>query len=652
MVQTRGKKTSKEDDKKVPAEDIKAKKITKKASKEDNIPEPAPVKDTKKGGKAKTKAAEKEQAKNSPDKPDAQASDEDNGNTTRKSVRGNKKAAKDTVVDNKHDNSVSDQKPAAKGKRKASKSPAKVDDSKDVKKKVKKDRSLSPAKPSAKDDKPNAKSIGTTDDGSKMVTAVFKGGAAVDPSCPIKDKVHVYMTGQKIYDATLNQSNVKDNNNKYYLIQLLQSDTDATQFYTWNRWGRVGFPGQNMLKPFKNDMHGAMADYEKKFYDKTSKGDYIKLDIAYENEDKDDEETKQKKEEDAVSKSKLPKPTKDLIQLIFDLKMMNRQMKEIGYDAKKMPLGKLSKSNIQKGYEALEKLSKALDDKKSRSVLEDLSSDFYSLIPHDFGFQKMSNFILDAKDKVKTKIDMLQSIQDIQIATKILEDNSGDSDNMIDANYQKLKCELKPLDHHSAEFKMIEEYTRNTHASTHSSFKLEILEIFKTEREGEEERYRKDLHNKMLLWHGSRLTNYVGILSQGLRIAPPEAPVTGYMFGKGVYFADMVSKSANYCFTNKENNTGCLLLCEVALGDVNELYFADYNAGTLPPGKLSTKGVGKTAPAHSSYIKVDGDVHVPIGKGEPTNIKQGSLLYSEYIVYDIKQIKMRYLIKTKFNYTH
>ena len=33
----------------------------------------------------------------------------------------------------------------------------------------------------------------------------------------------------------------------------------------------------------------------------------------------------------------------------------------------------------------------------------------------------------------------------------------------------------------------------------------------------------------MLLWHGSRLTNMVGILSSGLRVAPPEAPVTGYM---------------------------------------------------------------------------------------------------------------------------
>jgi Poly(ADP-ribose) polymerase catalytic domain len=51
----------------------------------------------------------------------------------------------------------------------------------------------------------------------------------------------------------------------------------------------------------------------------------------------------------------------------------------------------------------------------------------------------------------------------------------------------------------------------------------------------------------MLLWHGSRSSNFAGILSQGLRIAPPEAPVTGYMFGKGIYFADMVSKSANYC---------------------------------------------------------------------------------------------------------
>lgn len=30
---------------------------------------------------------------------------------------------------------------------------------------------------------------------------------------------------------------------------------------------------------------------------------------------------------------------------------------------------------------------------------------------------------------------------------------------------------------------------------------------------------------RKLLWHGSRISNWYGILSQGLRIAPPEAPV-------------------------------------------------------------------------------------------------------------------------------
>lgn len=47
--------------------------------------------------------------------------------------------------------------------------------------------------------------------------------------------------------------------------------------------------------------------------------------------------------------------------------------------------------------------------------------------------------------------------------------------------------------------------------------------------------------------------------------------MTGYMFGKGIYFADMVSKSANYCSTSPGNPVGLLLLCEVALGNMSVL---------------------------------------------------------------------------------
>jgi poly [ADP-ribose] polymerase len=140
----------------------------------------------------------------------------------------------------------------------------------------------------------------------------------------------------------------------------------------------------------------------------------------------------------------------------------------------------------------------------------------------------------------------------------------------IDMNYEKLKCHMEVLDHDSEEFKQILLYVQNTHAETHNLYKLEIEDVFKLNRQGEEEKYKKYscLENRKLLWHGSRLTNYVGILSQGLRIAPPEAPSTGYMFGKGVYFADMVSKSANYCFANSSNPEGLLLLSEVYLGNM------------------------------------------------------------------------------------
>ena len=39
------------------------------------------------------------------------------------------------------------------------------------------------------------------------------------------------------------------------------------------------------------------------------------------------------------------------------------------------------------------------------------------------------------------------------------------------------------------------------------------------------------------------------------------------MFGKGIYFADMVSKSANYCHTSQGDPIGLILLGEVALGN-------------------------------------------------------------------------------------
>ena len=69
-----------------------------------------------------------------------------------------------------------------------------------------------------------------------------------------------------------------------------------------------------------------------------------------------------------------------------------------------MPLGKLAKSSITKGYEALKVLMDEVKGKKNRDVIVKHSNDFYSYIPHDFGFKQMSLFILDTEQKVKQKL--------------------------------------------------------------------------------------------------------------------------------------------------------------------------------------------------------------------------------------------------------
>ncbi|KEH43218.1 poly [ADP-ribose] polymerase [Medicago truncatula] len=242
----------------------------------------------------------------------------------------------------------------------------------------------------------------------------------------------------------------------------------------------------------------------------------------------------------------------------------------------------------------------------------------------------MREFVIDTPQKLIHKLEMVEALAEIEVATKLLKDDAEMQGDPLYAYYKCLRCELVPVESGTEEFSMIESYMMNTHAKLHSDYTVEIVQIFRTSKEGEAERFRKfsNTKNRMLLWHGSRLTNWTGILSQGLRIAPPEAPVTGYMFGKGVYFADMFSKSANYCHPTPTAADGVLLLCEVALGEMAELLTGDHDADRLPEGKLSTKGVGATAPDFSKAQELEDGLIVPLGKPKTNSrIKlQGNLI--------------------------
>ncbi|KAJ3158236.1 Poly [ADP-ribose] polymerase 2 [Geranomyces michiganensis] len=497
----------------------------------------------------------------------------------------------------------------------------------------------------------------------KMVKTIKKGRAAVDHEFPHASQCHVFEDSSGAYDAMLNQTEVSNNNNKFYIIQVLKDD-NADAYYVWNRWGRVGARGQTS-KFDRTSKEVAITHFKAKFQDKTRNhwddrhnfekkpGKYYLIERDFgddENDDGEDDEAKAIAAKEAaaarakIPPSKLPQPVQNLMKLIFNTDMMTKEMVALEYDANKMPLGKLTKAQIKKGYEALAQLSDVLNAPvPNNSLIDQYTSLFYTIIPHNFGMRRPQ--LINTPQLLKAKLQMVEALGDIEIATEIINaTNKNLEKDPVDLHHDKLHTKFSVVEPNTETYKLVEKYMKNTHASTHGGYELEIEDLFEIQREGEEKR-AQGLHNKKLLWHGSRLTNYVGILSTGLRIAPPEAPVTGYMFGKGIYFADMVSKSANYCFTSRNSPTGLLLLCEVALGNQWKTTTAEYNAEQISKaaGCHSTHGQGTTMPDPKMETTIPGepDVVVPCGKGVPSGVPRGHLLYNEFITYDVENVKIR-----------
>ncbi|KAM7536273.1 hypothetical protein Aperf_G00000083460 [Anoplocephala perfoliata] len=554
------------------------------------------------------------------------------------------------------------------------------------------------AKSPHQDNKSN--SIDAADNDTPLTTKIIiKGKVPVDPQCEAKVNVaHVLHQGDEIYNFMLNQTNLQHNNNKYYLGQVLEDDNGGN-FSVWFRWGRVGKTAQTSLRSYGSKQQ-AIQEFEKKFRSKTGNFwrarsnftkrpglyDLIEQDFGAPQEEEEEAGEESKDEEKAVPKSCLPPEVLSLILLISDIGVMEHQMREMNYDARRAPLGKLTPSQIKAGYaalkevsdcvEALKKLeeeenekedsnsgtgkkgkrnakrsaSKAGDKEALNDKLLQACNAFYTRIPHDFGMRVPP--LISTPDAVKTELDLLKALEDIEAAFSIIKMKGKTADmHPADRNYSNLKCDIKPLPAGHKMEKIIKDYVRLTDAATYNSYDLGVLQIFELARSGEAEAFQ-DYGTRRLLWHGSRMTNWMGILGRGLRIAPPEAPNSGYSFGKGVYFADCASNSANYTFASMNNNIGLIALCEVSLGEINPLYKCDCKANNLPRGKHSVQAVGQYMPDPSTWITLDDGVVVPCGKMVNSGAKNYPVYYNEFVVFDVRQIRLRYLVQMKFKYKY
>ena len=102
------------------------------------------------------------------------------------------------------------------------------------------------------------------------------------------------------------------------------------------------------------------------------------------------------------------------------------------------------------------------------------------------------------------------------------------------------------------------------------------ITIYKIKKTKNDEYF--DLENsqqRIILSHGTRIENVLGILSQGLKISPIQSKNQGDKLGRGIYLSNSFGFALNYCFSNnikngtKENNKDYVLLVETAINSKN-----------------------------------------------------------------------------------
>lgn len=461
--------------------------------------------------------------------------------------------------------------------------------------------------------------------------------------------------------------------NSFYKMQILKPNNKKSHI-VYCRWGRVGQEG-NMTEKEYAKVDKAIAFFVKNFYEKTGNdwnkyltGNFekisgrmypVKVDL-YE-DDKNDGDIGPDLANTATS---LKPQVAKFMRLIFDSNTIITLMKGMKIDTKKLPLGKLSKTQVEGASKVLEAIEKELKKKAPKqNVVNDKSNQFYTLIPHDFGEDRRPPPIGTLKE-VKEKFDLLNVLGDIEVAAGILKSEKAAVD-PLRANYNQLNCDLEHIDPASDEFAKIEKFTNNTEkVAKHckgwcmgSNVEREILEVFSVNRHSEGPRYKahSKLGNRKLLWHGTNAAVVAAIFQGGLRIMPH----SGGRVGRGIYLASENNKSASYVQAtcdpyNNNINTGLMFLCEGALGKMKRITVDDSSLTKAPAGFDSVLAMGQSEPdpKQDTTMEFDGrEVVVPQGKPiKNPDLKGGTSNFtqSEYLLYKESQVRIRYILKMRW----
>ena len=90
-----------------------------------------------------------------------------------------------------------------------------------------------------------------------------------------------------------------------------------------------------------------------------------------------------------------------------------------------------------------------------------LSNKFYTLIPHVIGRQKdaMSNMAINTAQKLKDKLELVDALGNIEVATQLLSAAGAAADtHPVDARYAQMRTRLTPVDTSSELHALLSQY--------------------------------------------------------------------------------------------------------------------------------------------------------------------------------------------------
>ena len=441
--------------------------------------------------------------------------------------------------------------------------------------------------------------------------------------------------------AVLQVTDLKNNNNKYYAIELHGAAVDGmTHHRVFTHYGRTDDLDTNPDAGTKESRYfDSAADAQKEFdrllKAKTgpSKG-YQEVALASSKIGSTKARGQSSGELDpatierakAATPSTLPSELQELVSYVYSEAtdaLTTTVAAKITAAGIETPLGILTLGQIEKGEAILDELYHLFQaGKATKKQLEDGSGAFYSAIPHRLGRKRdaIQAAVIDSLAQFSQKQDTLQLMKDMLAVNG--ERGSVLFDSQLDQQYRALGCELSFVPHGSPGFEELAEYVVKSQVTKKN---VRVVNVFSLKRPAEHAAFRADVGNERLLFHGSKITNWVGILSRGMLMPKIVVSMGGNRtdagwLGNGMYFTDAACTAAFYTSAGKKQ-TRFMAVARVALGEVKDYTKITYGLTAPPPGYHSTHGVRRSATVKSAFDD------------------------NEYVIYDQHQQRLEYLVE-------